>query len=140
LLLKEHARSGRINLTAFWGARARRLFPALAVMLVVVALVAASMPALEQQTVFTQGIATLAYVNNWLLIARTPLFPVVANPITAVAHLVAGWNILPGVPAVGLGAGARAATKPCVDCGGDDGVGADLCGVGLVPRQHRRLD
>lgn len=70
LLLKEHRRSGRISLTGFWGARARRLFPALAVMLVAVALVAASMPALEQQTVFTQGIATLAYVNNWLLIAQ----------------------------------------------------------------------
>ncbi|MDQ1248214.1 MAG: hypothetical protein QG597_2586 [Actinomycetota bacterium] len=70
LLLKEHRRSGRIKLTAFWGARARRLFPALAVMLIAVALVAASMPALEQQTVFTQGIATLAYVNNWLLIAQ----------------------------------------------------------------------
>jgi peptidoglycan/LPS O-acetylase OafA/YrhL len=70
LLLKEHRASGRINLIAFWGARARRLFPALAVMLIAVALVAASMPALEQQTVFTQGIATLAYVNNWLLIAQ----------------------------------------------------------------------
>ncbi len=70
LLLKEHHRTGRINLTAFWGARARRLFPALGVMLLAVALVAASMPALEQKTVFLQGIATLAYVNNWLLIAQ----------------------------------------------------------------------
>src|SRR5438270_9129366 len=39
LLLGEHAATGRIRLAAFWGRRARRLLPALLLVLVVVTVV-----------------------------------------------------------------------------------------------------
>ena len=52
----------------FWERRARRLLPALALMLVVVFLYAYTQPPLEQAAVRGQGIATIAYVNNWWLL------------------------------------------------------------------------
>ena len=52
----------------FWERRARRLLPALALMLVVVFLLAYTQPPLEQAAVRGQGIATIAYVNNWWLL------------------------------------------------------------------------
>lgn len=56
------------SLSRFWLRRARRLFPALALMLVAVALYALTTPALEQSTIRSQGLATLFYVNNWWLL------------------------------------------------------------------------
>lgn len=53
----------------FWERRARRLFPALALMLTVVFLYASSTPALEQAAIRGQGLATIFYVNNWWLLA-----------------------------------------------------------------------
>lgn len=53
---------------AFWIRRARRLLPALAVMLAVVFLYAAGTAPLEQSTIRGQGIATIFYVNNWWLL------------------------------------------------------------------------
>lgn len=52
----------------FWARRARRLFPALALMLVVVFAYALTVPPLEQSTIRGQGIATIFYVNNWWLL------------------------------------------------------------------------
>ncbi|MEZ5119280.1 MAG: acyltransferase family protein [Candidatus Nanopelagicales bacterium] len=52
----------------FWERRARRLLPALALMLVVVFLYAYTQPPLEQAAIRGQGIATVAYVNNWWLL------------------------------------------------------------------------
>lgn len=52
----------------FWERRARRLFPALALMLVAVFLFARTLPALEQSAIRGQGIATVFYVNNWWLL------------------------------------------------------------------------
>jgi len=59
----------RFDARSFWERRARRLFPALAVMLVVVFLFALIVPALEQSAIRGQGIATVFYVNNWWLLA-----------------------------------------------------------------------
>lgn len=56
------------NARRFWERRARRLFPALAVMLVAVFLYALTQPALEQAAIRGQGIATVFYVNNWWLL------------------------------------------------------------------------
>ena len=53
----------------FWERRARRLFPALALMLAVVFLYALTAPALEQSAIRGQGLATIFYVNNWWLLA-----------------------------------------------------------------------
>jgi peptidoglycan/LPS O-acetylase OafA/YrhL len=69
LLLAEHDRSGRIDLVAFWGRRARRLLPALALLFVAVVLYGrfiadpSSVGALRGDV-----IATIGYVLNWRLI------------------------------------------------------------------------
>jgi len=69
LLLAEHDRSGRIDLVAFWGRRARRLLPALALLFVAIALYGrfiadpSSVGALRGDV-----IATIGYVLNWRLI------------------------------------------------------------------------
>jgi peptidoglycan/LPS O-acetylase OafA/YrhL len=71
LLLAERERSGRIALSAFWVRRARRLLPAL--MLLVVALAFASrwlVPPEELATLRTDALATLAYLANWRMIYR----------------------------------------------------------------------
>src|SRR4029077_13524515 len=66
LLLAEHARTGRINLLAFWMRRVRRLLPALLVVLVVMAVIIQL-----QGDVLAEGaargdlLATLFYVANW---------------------------------------------------------------------------
>jgi len=65
ILLSQLAARGRIKLTAFWLARARRLLPALFLMLVVVvAWVTIFGPAQPQQ--FRDSVlAAVVYVNNW---------------------------------------------------------------------------
>jgi peptidoglycan/LPS O-acetylase OafA/YrhL len=65
ILLKQLNDRGRIKLTAFWLARARRLLPALFVMLaIVVAWVTIFGPAQPDQ--FRRGVvAAVFYVNNW---------------------------------------------------------------------------
>jgi len=69
LLITQRERNGALSLQQFWSARARRLFPALAVVLVAVATVGSGAAALEQHTIFNQGLATLTYSNNWLEMA-----------------------------------------------------------------------
>ena len=69
LLLAEHDRSGRIDLVAFWGRRARRLLPALALLFVAIVVYGrfiadpSSLGALRGDVV-----ATIGYVLNWRLI------------------------------------------------------------------------
>ena len=57
-----------VRARTFWERRARRLFPALAVMLLAVFGYALTVPALEQAAIRGQGIATVLYVNNWWLL------------------------------------------------------------------------
>jgi peptidoglycan/LPS O-acetylase OafA/YrhL len=72
LLLTEWTRSGgRIDLAAFWGRRARRLLPAL--LLVVTAVVVgarALLPPEEVRLLRGDGLAALFYVANWRMIFR----------------------------------------------------------------------
>lgn len=90
LLIREHSATGKLHLRLFWRGRARRLFPALGLMLVVVALVAMSDGALEQLTIFQQGVATLLYVNNWWLIfTDTPYFNALQQP----SPLMHTWSL-----------------------------------------------
>ncbi len=65
-LLAEHARTGRVDLRAFWGRRARRLLPALWVV-VAAAAVWAAVAALPDtaHSLRLDGVAALAFVSNW---------------------------------------------------------------------------
>ena len=90
LLVRELDDTGRVRILAFWGRRARRLFPALGVMLAAVALMAIFESALEQLTVFQEGVATLLYANNWWLILRgTSYFDALQQP----SPLLHTWSL-----------------------------------------------
>jgi peptidoglycan/LPS O-acetylase OafA/YrhL len=66
LLMKEWVRSGTIRLRAFWARRARRLLPALFVLLGAIGLyVVWFAPDGTQTAVRGDGLATLFYVSNW---------------------------------------------------------------------------
>jgi peptidoglycan/LPS O-acetylase OafA/YrhL len=71
LLLRERLATGRIALGAFWGRRARRLLPALLLVLVVVAV--AGRWLLDPETVHllrADSLAALFYVANWRMLLR----------------------------------------------------------------------
>lgn len=71
LLLVEHARTDRIALVAFWGRRARRLLPALVVVLVGVALYAQlELGPADDAVARRDGLASLFFVANWNDIAQ----------------------------------------------------------------------
>jgi peptidoglycan/LPS O-acetylase OafA/YrhL len=66
LLLAESGRSGTVGLRAFWARRARRLLPALAVMMIGVAIYCWTAAAPDQLAqIRGEALATLAYVANW---------------------------------------------------------------------------
>src|SRR5919107_2026204 len=71
LLFAEHASTGRIDLRAFWARRARRLLPALLLVLaVVLPLSRWAMPPEELAALRADALAALAYVANWRLMDR----------------------------------------------------------------------
>ena len=73
LLLAERRETGRIDLRRFWARRARRLLPALAGLMVGVAVFAAVFADTNQLAqIRSDGLATLGYVANWhAIVART---------------------------------------------------------------------
>jgi len=82
LLLSEWRGSGGIGLRSFWARRARRLLPALFLMLAAVGLVAAALPrVLGSPDLLGDTVATVGYVANWHFIAgHADYFATVANP------------------------------------------------------------
>jgi peptidoglycan/LPS O-acetylase OafA/YrhL len=90
LLQAEWERDRRLNLKAFWGRRARRLLPALIVMLsVVVGWVALTDPTLLVE-LRGDALAALAYVANWWFIYRHVSYFARWGPPTPVGHL---WSL-----------------------------------------------
>jgi peptidoglycan/LPS O-acetylase OafA/YrhL len=66
LLMKEWARSGTIRLRHFWARRARRLLPALFVLLAAIGLyIVYFAPSGSQSGLRGDGLATLLYFSNW---------------------------------------------------------------------------
>jgi peptidoglycan/LPS O-acetylase OafA/YrhL len=75
LLLTEHERTGRISLPEFWARRARRLLPALVVLLLVVATVTwLEGTFTERASVRGDLLATAGYVANWHFIGTSSYF------------------------------------------------------------------
>lgn len=90
LLLAEHRGSGRINLRRFWMRRARRLLPAVLVMMAVVLAYMLVMHAGEVGRLRGQVLAALAYVINWhFIFADVPYFEQFGRP-SVLLHL---WSL-----------------------------------------------
>ena len=69
LLLTEKARTGRISLLSFWGRRARRLLPAMVLLLCAVMAWATFLsPATSRASLRGDAFSTLGYVANWRFI------------------------------------------------------------------------
>jgi peptidoglycan/LPS O-acetylase OafA/YrhL len=87
LLLGEWARSARIKLGAFWARRARRLLPALAVMLVVVTLVVRfTYPAGLYPNLRMADLSALFYFSNWWQIAASGNYFVATGAVSPLTH------------------------------------------------------
>jgi peptidoglycan/LPS O-acetylase OafA/YrhL len=69
LLLSEKARTGRISLLGFWGRRARRLLPAMVLLLsAMMAWATFLSPATSRSSLRGDAFSTLGYVANWRFI------------------------------------------------------------------------
>jgi peptidoglycan/LPS O-acetylase OafA/YrhL len=81
LLLVEWGRSSRVNFGAFWSRRARRLLPALFVVLIAIGLWAMLAVSSDQlSTIRSDGLWTLFYAANWHFIhAGQSYFALVSN-------------------------------------------------------------
>jgi len=90
LLLQEQQRSGFTDFVAFWARRARRLFPALFLMLAAVCIYAVFATPLEQVTIRGQGLATVFYVNNWWVIISGQSY---FNQFQAPSPLIHTWSL-----------------------------------------------
>ncbi|MGB5016598.1 MAG: acyltransferase family protein [Candidatus Nanopelagicales bacterium] len=81
ILLHEWHSTGRLNLRDFWLARARRLLPALMVVLVVILLASALVAGRAGNAMRTDSVATFFYASNWWFIAEgTSYFDQFSNP------------------------------------------------------------
>ncbi|MDP1805981.1 MAG: acyltransferase, partial [Acidimicrobiales bacterium] len=90
LLLAEVRQRGRVDLGAFWARRARRLLPAVLLLLLFLAALLPTLDPVERGRRVPELLASLAYVANWQLISDgTPYFASFAVPST-VRHL---WSL-----------------------------------------------
>ncbi len=100
LLLEEWVATGTINLPGFWSRRARRLLPALFLVVLALALYVVCNAAfggpganglIDLSALRGDAISTLLYVNNWHAIyAHQSSFAQFSSPLTTPAHLVSG--------------------------------------------------
>lgn len=70
LLLDETARTGRIGLTGFWARRARRLLPALVVMVLAVVAFRDLFAPESTAALRDEAVATFFWVSNWAFVAQ----------------------------------------------------------------------
>jgi peptidoglycan/LPS O-acetylase OafA/YrhL len=87
LLLKEWQASGTIRLRTFWARRARRLLPALFLLLVGIALYSWLLAPLDTRaTLRSDALATLLYVANWHQIIAGQSYFAQAGPLSPLLH------------------------------------------------------
>jgi peptidoglycan/LPS O-acetylase OafA/YrhL len=90
LLLGQHAVSGRLRLADFWLRRARRLLPALFVILAVVAVWVAVLDRAQLPGLRPAMAAAAGYVSNWWLIAQHSSYFARFGPPSPLGHL---WSL-----------------------------------------------
>jgi len=90
-LLREATRSGRVRLGAFWAARARRILPASLVAIAATVLVSLFVvPATALANLQTQALASIFYVQNWVLANDSVDYSAAENDATAFQHF---WSL-----------------------------------------------
>ena len=106
LLVRERERAHRIRLLAFWGRRARRLLPAMLLLLGAIVIYARLFtPGEDLDRLRGDAIATLGYYANWHFIAgNTGYFEHVRGDLTAAPHVVTrrGGAVLSRLAAAGV--------------------------------------
>ncbi len=90
LLTREYSGASTISLRGFWGRRARRLLPALYVLLAVTAIVFVTFYREEAESLRQQVWAALGYVTNWyLIVSDQSYFAIIERP-SPLQHL---WSL-----------------------------------------------
>ncbi|MGI8756684.1 MAG: acyltransferase family protein, partial [Acidimicrobiales bacterium] len=91
LLLAERERTGRIGLRQFWGRRARRLLPALFLVLAGVAAISTAwLPGFQLRGLRGDAWATITYVANWHLVATGQSYVSVVGTPSPLRHM---WSL-----------------------------------------------
>ncbi|MFP5320109.1 MAG: acyltransferase family protein [Acidimicrobiia bacterium] len=90
LLLSERRRDGRIDLRRFWLRRARRLLPAVLVLLAVVAVAVPVLAPDQASRIRADLLAALGYVSNWWLIVGQQSYFEAAGRPPLLQHL---WSL-----------------------------------------------
>ena len=91
LLLREMEGTGRVSVAAFYGRRAKRLLPTLAVVLVTVSVVAWLLfPPLRRASAYLDVIASGMYVVNWWLASQAVDYAAVGSSVSPVQHI---WSL-----------------------------------------------
>jgi peptidoglycan/LPS O-acetylase OafA/YrhL len=91
LLVSEYRKRGRVKLSAFWLRRARRLLPALLIMLVAVTLLVRYVAAPGLYPDFRlSALSVLFYFSNWWQIAAQSNYFVVTGPVSPLTHT---WSL-----------------------------------------------
>ncbi len=81
LLLSEFRKEGRVDLVRFWLRRARRLLPAVGVLIAVVMVAGAFLDLGQISTLRGQALASMGYVTNWdLIFSHQSYFDQFARP------------------------------------------------------------
>ncbi|MCS3443274.1 acyltransferase family protein [Microbacterium phyllosphaerae] len=90
-LIREAARSGTVKLGAFWAARARRILPASLVAIAVTILLTAWIaPVTLLADLQRQALASIFYVQNWVLALDAVDYSAADNEATAFQHF---WSL-----------------------------------------------
>jgi peptidoglycan/LPS O-acetylase OafA/YrhL/lysophospholipase L1-like esterase len=90
LLLTQYHRTGRLELADFWRRRARRLLPAVLVMLTVVLAWVTVLDRSQLPALRGVAVSSLGYVSNWWLIAQHSSYFARFGPPSPLGHL---WSL-----------------------------------------------